>query len=37
LGAAKVTGTMAGMSVAALVASDARSTSLSGEDRPLYT
>jgi hypothetical protein len=36
-GAAKVTGTLAGMSVAALVASDARSTSLSGEDRPLYT
>jgi hypothetical protein len=36
-GAAKVTGTLAGMSVAALVASDARSTSLSGEDRPLFT
>jgi hypothetical protein len=36
-GAAKVTGTLAGMSVAALVASDARGTSLSGEDRPLYT
>jgi hypothetical protein len=36
-GAVKVTGTLAGMSVAALVASDAPSTSLSGEDRPLYT
>ena len=36
-GAAKITGTMAGMSVAALVASDARSTSLTGEDRPLFT
>lgn len=37
-GAAKVTGTMAGgLSVAALVASDARNTSLSGDDRPLYT
>ena len=36
-GAAKITGTLAGMSVAALVASDARSTARSGEDRPLYT
>jgi hypothetical protein len=36
-GAAKITGTLAGMSLAALVASDARSTSRSGEDRPLYT
>ena len=36
-GAAKVTGTMAGLSVAALVASDAHSTSRSGQDRPLYT
>ena len=36
-GAAKVAGTFAGASVAALVASDARSTSLSGDDRPLYT
>ena len=36
-GAAKVTGTMNGLSVAALVASDARGTSLSGDDRPLYT
>jgi hypothetical protein len=37
VGAAKVTGTLAGMSVAALVASDARGTSLSGENHPLYT
>ena len=36
-GAAKITGTFAGASVAALVASDARSTSLSGADRPLFT
>jgi hypothetical protein len=36
-GAAKITGTLAGMSVAALVASDAHSTSLSGRDRPLFT
>jgi hypothetical protein len=36
-GAAKVTGTFAGMSLAALVASDARSVSRTGEDRPLYT
>ena len=36
-GAVKVAGTFAGASVAALVASDARSTSLSGDDRPLYT
>jgi hypothetical protein len=36
-GAAKVAGTFAGASVAALVASDARSTSLTGEDRPLFT
>ena len=36
-GAAKLAGTTHGLSVAALVASDARGTSLSGEDRPLYT
>ena len=36
-GAAKVTGTFAGMSLAALVASDARGVSRSGEDRPLFT
>ena len=36
-GATKIAGTLAGTSVAALVASDARGTSLSGEDRPLYT
>jgi hypothetical protein len=36
-GAAKIAGTMKGLSVAALAASDARGTSLSGDDRPLYT
>ena len=36
-GATKIAGTLAGTSVAALVALDARGTSLSGEDRPLYT
>ncbi|HUQ80191.1 MAG TPA: DUF5916 domain-containing protein [Gemmatimonadaceae bacterium] len=35
-GAAKITGTLGGMSVAALLASDARGTSLSREDRPAY-
>ena len=35
-GAVKVAGQLAGAQVAALVASDARSTSLTGDDRPLF-
>jgi hypothetical protein len=36
-GAVKVAGQLAGTQVAALVASDARGTSLTGDDRPLFT
>ena len=37
LGAVKVAGTMNGLSIAALAASDARGTSLTGDHRPLYS